>query len=203
MAQQRIILDRYAQIERLGSGATGTVDLCWDARIRRYVAIKRMPLSSTTPGAQVPGLAEARMAAALNHPNIVSVYDFEAADGEALLIMEAIEGPALSDILDETPPGQLDRDIIASIANSVASALSFAHSNNVLHLDVKPDNILVDLEGRWQTRAGLPFLRAAPSATCPPSNCAPKSSTSAATCLRSAWSSTRCSWVKTPSWPTP
>lgn len=148
MAQQRIILDRYAQIERLGSGATGTVDLCWDARIRRYVAIKRMPLSSTTPGAQVPGLAEARMAAALNHPNIVSVYDFEAADGEALLIMEAIEGPALSDILDETPPGQLDRDIIASIANSVASALSFAHSNNVLHLDVKPDNILVDLEGR-------------------------------------------------------
>ncbi len=148
MAQQRIILDRYAQIERLGSGATGTVDLCWDARIRRYVAIKRLPLSQAAPGAQVAGLAEARMAAALNHPNIVSVYDFEAADGEALLIMEAIEGPALSDILDETPPGQLDRDIIASIANSVASALSFAHSNNVLHLDVKPDNILVDLEGR-------------------------------------------------------
>ncbi len=148
MAQQRIILDRYAQIERLGSGATGTVDLCWDARIRRYVAIKRMPLSSAAPDAQVAGLAEARMAAALNHPNIVSVYDFEAADGEALLIMEAIEGPALSEILDETPPGQLDRDIIASIAGSVAGALSFAHASNVLHLDVKPDNILVDLEGR-------------------------------------------------------
>lgn len=148
MAQQRIILDRYAQIERLGSGATGTVDLCWDARIRRYVAIKRMPLSQAGADGHVAGLDEARMAASLNHPNIVGVYDFEAADGEALLIMEAIEGPALSDILDETPPGQLDRDIIASIANSVAGALKFAHANNVLHLDVKPDNILVDLEGR-------------------------------------------------------
>ena len=151
MAQKRIILDRYAQIERMGAGATGSVDLCWDTRIRRYVAIKRLPLSASATragAAGTPGLAEARMAASLNHPNIVSVYDFDVAGDEALLIMEAIGGPALSDILDETPPGQLDRDIIASIAQSTAAALQFAHDNGVLHLDVKPDNILVDLEGR-------------------------------------------------------
>ena len=148
VAKKRIILDRYARIERMGEGMSGNVDLCWDTRIRRYVAIKRLPLAGKARASNAPGLAEARMAASLNHPNIVSVYDFDVADGEALLIMEAIEGPALSDILDETPAGQLDLDIIASIAQATAAALQFAHDNGVLHLDVKPDNILVDLEGR-------------------------------------------------------
>ena len=148
MAQQRIILGRYAQIERMGQGASATVDLCWDSRIRRYVAIKRLPLAQRADNSAAPGLTEARTAASLNHPHIVSVYDFEVEDNEALLIMEAIEGPALYKILEETPAGRLDLDIIASIADSVAEALQFAHGSHILHLDVKPDNILVDLQGR-------------------------------------------------------
>lgn len=142
-----LILGRYRRIETLGEGGSGTVDLCWDTRIMRRVAIKRMPIQETRHDGYVPGLAEARTGALLNHPSIVSVYDFETTPDEAFLIMEAIEGPSLTQIIDATPPATFDLDIIASIATAVANALDYAHENQVLHLDIKPDNILITRNG--------------------------------------------------------
>ena len=141
-----LILGRYRQLETLGRGGSGTVELCWDTRIQRRVAIKRLPVADAD-GKQVPGLREARTAAMLSHPSIVSVYDFELDGAEALLIMEAVEGPSLARLIKDTPAGTFDLDILTSIATGVANALDFAHENQVLHLDVKPDNILVTRNG--------------------------------------------------------
>ena len=147
---QDLILGRYRPIETAGEGGSGTVEICWDSRIQRRVAIKRIQLNDAGPlsGEGIPGLAEARTAALLKHPAIVDLIDFEALEDEAFLIMEAVEGPSLSEIIDDTQPGELDLDIITTITEAMASALDFAHENGVLHLDIKPDNVLIDMSGR-------------------------------------------------------
>ena len=106
-----------------------------------------MPINDIEADGKIPGLAEARTGAMLSHPSIVPVIDFETTDTEAFLIMEAIEGPTLSNLIDSTPQGAFDLDILTTIAASVASALEFAHENQVLHLDIKPDNILIARNG--------------------------------------------------------
>ena len=72
-----LILDRYRPLGTAGSGGSGTVQICWDTRIQRRVAIKRIPIPESSPDGSIPGLAEARTGAMLKHPNIVSVIDFE------------------------------------------------------------------------------------------------------------------------------
>ena len=148
--EQQLILDRYRPLEELGEGGYGTVVLAWDTRMQRRVAIKRMPLprdSFGRPAANPPGLAEARTAAMLNHPAIVTVYDFETDADEALLIMEHVDGASLERILDALGD-TLDLDEMAAVFSAVADALCFAHENGVLHLDIKPANILVMRDGR-------------------------------------------------------
>lgn len=145
--QGPLILDRYRPIEVKGEGGSGKAEICWDTRIQRRVAIKRMPISSEWANGSIPGLAEARTGAMLSRPSIVSVYDFDTVDNEAFLIMEAIEGPSLAQIIDDTPPATFDLDIAAAIVLAVGDAIEFAHENQVLHLDIKPDNILVNRNG--------------------------------------------------------
>ncbi len=145
--QGPLILDRYRPIEVKGEGGSGKVELCWDTRIMRRVAIKRMPISGADDTGSIPGLVEARTAAMLNRPSIVSVFDFDATDTEAFLIMEAIEGPTLAEVIADTPAGTFDLDVIASILAAVGDAISFAHENQVLHLDIKPENILITKSG--------------------------------------------------------
>lgn len=145
--QGPLILDRYRPIEVKGEGGSGKVEICWDTRIQRRVAIKRMPISSEWANGSIPGLAEARTGAMLSRPSIVSVYDFDTVDNEAFLIMEAIEGTSLAQIIDDTPPATFDLDIAAAIVLAVGDAIEFAHENQVLHLDIKPDNILVNRNG--------------------------------------------------------
>ena len=150
--QGPLILDRYRPIEVKGEGGSGKVEICWDTRIQRRVAIKRMPISSEWANGSIPGLAEARTGAMLSRPSIVSVYDFDTVDNEAFLIMEAIEGPSLAQIIDDTPPATFDLDIAAAIVLAVGDAIEFAHENQVLHLDIKPDNILVNRNGACKVR---------------------------------------------------
>ncbi len=140
----QLILNRYRLLETKGKGGFGTVDVAWDNRLQRRVAIKRIPLSDKQ--STLPGINEARTAALLNEPHIVNVLDFEVTSSEALLIMEYVDGPTLSDLLEESTE-LLDLDTIAAIIHDVAAALEFAHENQVLHLDIKPDNILIDHKG--------------------------------------------------------
>lgn len=148
--EHQLILDRYRPLAELGEGGFGVVTLAWDTRMQRRVAIKRLPLPVSTHGMPVDsaaGLAEARTAAMLNHPAIVTVYDFETDSDEAFLIMEHIEGASLETVLAEVG-GPLDSDETAAIVKGVASALEYAHDNGVLHLDVKPANVLITQDGR-------------------------------------------------------
>ncbi len=144
--EQSLILDRYRPLAELGSGGHATVTLAYDTRMGRRVAIKRLPLP--LDAARRPlrsGLAEARTVAMLNHPAIVTVHEWEKDADEAYLIMEAVDGVSLAELLDHL--GRLDLDEAAAVLEPVADALVFAHDNGVLHLDIKPANVLVTRDG--------------------------------------------------------
>ena len=107
---------------------------------------------------RIPGLDEARTAAMLSDPNIVAVYDFETQDSTACLIMEYVEGMTLTELLRDHD-AELTLDIVAAVFDGVAHALEVAHENGVLHLDIKPDNILINHAGQVKvTDFGLATL---------------------------------------------
>ena len=147
-----MLLNRYRIMGSCGTGGFGTVLACWDTRLQRRVAIKRMPLV-TTAGAPysaatlAEGLAEARASSTLTHPNIVTVFDFEADESCAYLVMEYVDGITLTELLSRVEGGTLTGDEVAYLVQSVASALDFAHRSGVLHLDIKPSNIMIDRSG--------------------------------------------------------
>ncbi len=160
--EQPLILDRYRPLADLARGGFGEVVLAYDTRMQRRVAIKRLQVAGG-PGlraASPAGLAEARTAAMLNHPNIVTVFEWDTDDDEAFLIMEFIEGPSLADLLDTC--GALDLDEAAAVIGDVAAAVAYAHDNGVLHLDIKPENVLVTRDGRAKvTDFGIAALSSA------------------------------------------
>ncbi len=162
-ANEDLLLDRYVVLDEAGSGAFGSVVLAWDTRIQRRVAIKCMPLedneSLPSQGAsilvderpfdtsRVAGLDEARTAAMLSDASIVSVYDFEVSNNMAYLILEYVDGMALADLLAQHPD-EINADIVAYVFKTVAHALTVAHKHHVLHLDIKPENVLIDRQGQ-------------------------------------------------------
>jgi hypothetical protein len=134
--------NRYALSRPLGHGGMATVWLATDERLERQVAIKVL---SDTVGDDREFLErfrrEARVAARLQHPNLVQVFDFDAGD-RPYLVMEYIEGGSLADRIaagEASEPEALARELL--------SALRHIHSNGVLHRDVKPENVLIDLDG--------------------------------------------------------
>ena len=153
-----LVLGRYRVLERRGEGGFGQVYVCWDPRLTRRVAIKVIPLRRPdAPGADEEArsegmmrgaLREARAASMLAHPNIVTVYEFAADADNAYIIMEYVEGASLAELLDATQDGLLTPDEAAAVAEGVGDALAYAHANGILHLDIKPDNILIDPTGR-------------------------------------------------------
>ncbi len=274
MTEQTLILDRYKPLAQAGAGGFGTVQVAWDVRIQRKVAIKCIPLSeadvrrASLPGAdavkpaapvsgparparpvasapaparshainpddvppwedlpaecefaggelvggeladgaagdgaadepenapgsladaltgsdarpsspsasisltqadaplvhtlaRIPGLDEARTAAMLSDPNIVTVYDFEIQDSTAYLIMEYVEGLTLTELLRDHDDA-VTLDVVAAVFDGVSHALEVAHAAQVLHLDIKPDNILINAAGQVKvTDFGLATL---------------------------------------------
>ena len=151
-APEEILLGRYRVLARRGTGGFGTVCTCWDTVLQRRVAIKRMPLFSTSPDA-IPAstpdevLKEARTSSLLAHPNVVSVLDFTQENGYAYLIMEYVDGLNLAELLARVEDGRLTSDECAHVLTSCARALAFAHENRVLHMDIKPTNIMIDRMG--------------------------------------------------------
>lgn len=149
---QNLILNRYRPLEKAGSGGFATVLAAWDTRIQRKVAIKCLRLdgygtaSSPTSARDIPGLEEARTAAMLSDQHIVGVYDFAVQGGIAYLIMEYMDGMTLTELMRQE--GELSLDVATCVLESVAHALQVAHTNQVLHLDIKPDNVLINKKGQ-------------------------------------------------------
>ncbi len=144
-----LILDRYRPLGELGRGGHGSVVLAFDTKMARRVAIKRLPLPLDRAGRPLAkaGLAEARTGALLNHPSIVTVHEWDTDSDEAFIVMEAIDGVSLAQLLDATGT-PLTLDEAAALVEAVSAALEFAHANGVLHLDLKPANVLITRDGR-------------------------------------------------------
>ena len=114
----------------------------------------------------IPGLAEARAIAQFSDANIVTVYNFEVKDSMAYLIMEYVEGTTLERFLREHDD-DLTLDVVAHVFSSIAHALEVAHSHNVLHLDIKPANVLINRQGEVKvTDFGLATLADANGTGC-------------------------------------
>ena len=145
------LLKRYRPLETRAAGGFGSVEICLDSRLQRRVAIKRMPLASPETRAPLEttatALAEARTASMLQHPNIVQVIDFTYDSAHAYLVMEYVDGMTLEEVLQHVDGHSLTYDEAACIADALVQALSFAHENGVLHLDIKPANVLIDRNG--------------------------------------------------------
>jgi eukaryotic-like serine/threonine-protein kinase len=135
----------YEIESRVGSGGMGVVYLARDLRLERYVAIKFLPDGRTADaGARERFLREARALSRLNHPNIATIYDFDQKDGRDFLVMEYIEGRSVRDFGPEPLP---PADVI-KLGVQLAEALDKAHGAGVVHLDVKPGNLMLTSDGR-------------------------------------------------------
>jgi len=139
-------LAHYRILEKLGAGGMGEVFLAEDTRLDRRVALKVLsPELASKPDRIERFRREARAVAALNHPNIVTIYSVEEADGSSFLTMELVEGELLS---HRVRPGGLPLDEFLAVAKPLADALAAAHERGITHRDLKPSNVMVGRDGR-------------------------------------------------------
>jgi len=138
-------LAHYRVVERLGAGGMGEVYKALDAKLGRAVAIKVLPASAVAnPTARRRLLDEARSAAALTHPHIVTIYSVDQADGNDFIVMEFVAGKSLKERLEEGP---LDLPDLLRFGIEVSEALAAAHAIDLVHRDIKPANILLTPSG--------------------------------------------------------
>jgi serine/threonine protein kinase/Tfp pilus assembly protein PilF len=138
-------LSHYRIAERLGAGGMGEVYLALDTKLHRNVALKLLLDSAADPNTLQRLEREAQSVAALNHPNIVTIYSVEAWEGTHFITMELIEGKTLGNVI---PRGGLSMDDFFELVVGVADALIAAHQRGVIHRDLKPANIMVTKDGR-------------------------------------------------------
>lgn len=142
----RLLAGRYELIEKIGEGGMAVVYKARCRLLNRYVAIKILRPEFTKDESFIDSFKkESQAAAGLSHPNIVSVYDVGKEGNLHFIVMELVEGKPLSQLISEK--GRLDYKEAIEITKQVASALSLAHKNQIIHRDVKPHNILITTTG--------------------------------------------------------
>ncbi len=142
----KLLAGRYELIEKIGEGGMAVVYKGKDRLLNRYVAIKILRPEFLKDEKFIDNFRkESQAAAGLAHPNIVAVYDVGQELNVNYIVMELIEGKALSDIIKEK--GKIPYKEAINIARQVASALSLAHKNQIVHRDVKPHNIMITSTG--------------------------------------------------------
>jgi serine/threonine-protein kinase len=141
-----VICERYALCRRIDSGAMAEVFLADDLRLGRQVAVKVLrPNRARDPRAVERFRREAQAAAALTHPNLVTVYDWGIDQGTAFLVMQYVAGADLRQVIRQRGP--LPESEALQLAADIAAGLEVAHQHGIVHRDVKPRNVLIDSSG--------------------------------------------------------
>ena len=144
--QFEVLGDRYQLQSRIGSGGMATIHRARDLQMDRVVAVKVLrEVFNTDPKFVARFQREARTASALKHPNIVQVFDYGQNDGNYYIVMELIEGTDLRSYQCSHTVLDVDRAII--IAHDIALGLGAAHRRGIVHRDVKPQNVLIGIDG--------------------------------------------------------
>jgi len=139
------VLGHYRLVEKIGEGGMGVVWKARDLRLDRDVAIKFLEEGpSLAPERKAELEREARAVAALRHPNIVTIYSIDEAEGMFFYTMELIEGTPLSKLV---VPGGLEFDRLLAIAFPLTEAVAAAHDRGIIHRDLKPGNIMIEPDG--------------------------------------------------------
>ena len=139
-------IGRFKVVSEIGRGGMGIVFLAEDEKLRRKVALKLLPPSfAADEERRRRFLREARAAAAVSHPNLVTVYDVGEHEGRGYIAMEYLRGRSLREQLGERP---FSVDEAVELARQVLAGLAHAHAAGLLHRDLKPENVLVDRDGR-------------------------------------------------------
>ena len=138
-------LGAYEIVARIGAGGMGEVYLANDTRLGRRVALKVVPASLAGDGDRRRRLEkEAQAAARLNHPNIVTLFSLEEADGRSFLTMEHVEGEELT---SHIPGTGMPLDRLLPVAIAIADAVAAAHRAGIIHRDLKPANVMLTASG--------------------------------------------------------
>ncbi len=145
VVQPGALLGRY-QIEALiGRGGMGEVYRARDTRLRRDVAVKVLPAAFTADSERMARFErEAHLLASLNHPHIATIHGLEEADSVRALVMELVEGPTLSERLQQ---GAMPLEEALAIARQMTEAIEYAHERGIVHRDLKPSNVKLTSEG--------------------------------------------------------
>jgi serine/threonine protein kinase len=147
MATEPQKLGKYNIVGKIGKGAMGEVYKGHDPVLNRFVAIKIIAETLGTDQDLIERFKrEARNAAQLNHPNIITIFDFVEEEGHLYMVMELLEGKDLKELIKSGSP--LTMEQILTIMEQIADGLSFAHSKGVIHRDLKPANIHVSKNGQ-------------------------------------------------------
>ena len=146
MSPEGLLDHRYQLLERIGGGGMAEVYLAEDTLLTRRVAVKILRSQYTGDEDFVARFRqEARAAARLSHPNIVSIFDVGCAEDTHYIVMEYVSGETLKDFIKRE--GTLSPQIVLELAYQVAAALKHAHDNKIVHCDIKPHNILISRDG--------------------------------------------------------
>jgi len=151
MAKKTQRIGRYKILGELGRGAMGVVYKAEDPNLDRVVALKTIVIEADAEGRKEYErrfFLEAKAAGKLNHPNIVTVYDFGEEEGVAYLAMELVEGNDLRMRLKESAGQGLPAMDAVDVAQQVAEGLGYAHERGIVHRDIKPGNIMLQPRGQ-------------------------------------------------------